>query len=177
MVRQLLCLPGVTPPPAPADGAAALFTFFRATVAALRPACDATIPAITTSLDEVMHATESSTQRALEQTEVLGGHLGRLAETLARLEGHLATEPESRAAWSDAVQACLAMAPAVTAIVRAMEFRDPAARSLRDAVESTRSLHERFGEVLALLNVPAPVEPASPPVAPSPFRAPAGARR
>jgi hypothetical protein len=83
---------------------------------------------------------------------VLSGHLGRLAETLTRLEAHVSIEREGRAAWSDAVEACLAMTPAVKGIVRAMEFREPAAEKLRDAVESAEALRARFAEVLALVN-------------------------
>jgi hypothetical protein len=131
-----------------------MFEFFRAAVSALRPASVTTLPAISATLDEVTRATESSTQRALEQAELLGGHMGRLAETLTRLEAHVSTEREGRAAWSDAVQACLAMAPAVTAIVRAMEFRDPAGQDLRELSESVRAMRQRFGEVLALLEAP-----------------------
>jgi maltooligosyltrehalose synthase len=150
-----------------------MFRFFRETVSALRPACSATLPSITATVDEVARATQSSTQRALEQTEVLSGHLGRLAETLTRLEAHVSIEREGRAAWSEAVEACLAMTPAVRAIVRAMEFRDPAGERLRDAIQSAETLRGRFAEVLALLNVQPGPEPVPQQVAPSPFRAPA----
>jgi hypothetical protein len=141
-------------PLASTDAATAMFTFLRAAVTAIRPASATTLPAIAASLDEVTRATEASAQRALEQAELLGGHLGRLAETLTRLESHVEPEPESRAAWSDAVEACLAMAPAVTAIVRALEFRAPAGRGLQDAVESVRAMQRQFAEVLALLQAP-----------------------
>ena len=176
-----------------------MFNFFRAAVAAIRPASATTLPSIAGSLQELDRATEASTQRAIEQTELLSFHLGHLAEMLTRLERHVSDEPESRAAWSDAVQACLAMPPAVSAIVRAMEYRDPAGQELRTAGESIEALRRGFEDVLALLTVPpvatVPVpEPApTPPVAapatplpritppskaaPSPFRAPAAVAR
>lgn len=150
-----------------------MFNFFRAAVSALRPAYDTTLPSIVAALDEVSQATGASTQRTLEQTEILTGCTGRLAEILTRLEAHVSTEPEGRAAWAEAVQACLAMAPAVAAIVAAMEFRDPAGHRLRDALDSAGTLRARFREVLAMVNAQTAPEPPAPPTAPSPFRAPA----
>src|SRR5688572_26393978 len=122
------------------DPTAAMFNFFRAAVAAIRPASATTLPSIAGSLQELDRAIEASTQRAVEQTELLSFHLGHLAEMLTRLERHVSDEPEGRAAWSDAVQACLAMPPAVNGIVRAMEYRDPAGQELRKVGESIEAL-------------------------------------
>jgi hypothetical protein len=144
----------MAPTLAPPDAATAMFTFLRAAVSAMRPATATTLPSLAANLEEAVRATESSAQRALEQAELLSGHLGRLAETLARLESHVSTEPESRAAWSDAVQACLTMAPAVAAIVRALEFRDPTGQRLEGVAESVRAMRQQFDEVLALLDAP-----------------------
>jgi hypothetical protein len=139
---------------APTDPTTALFDFLRAAVMAIRPAAATTLPALASSLDETRRATESSTQRALEQAEVLGALVGRLADALSRVQDHLPLEPGTRTAWSEAVEACLAIAPAVSAIVRALEFREGAAQNLGQALDSTRALQASFEDVLARLSPP-----------------------
>jgi hypothetical protein len=131
-----------------------MFAFLRAAVGAMRPACGETLPALTASLEEVTRVTEASKQRALEQAQQLATHIGRVAETLTALEHHVSPETESRAAWTTAVKACLEMAPAVTAVVRASEYQEPTGDRLRDAAESVEAMRQRFAEVLALLEAP-----------------------
>jgi hypothetical protein len=131
-----------------------MFTFLRAAVGAMRPACGETLPSVSASLEEVTRATQSTKQQALEQAQQLATHIGKVAETLAVLEHHVSMEAESRAAWSTAVKACLDMAPVVTAVVRASEYREPTGDRLRDAVESLETMRQRFTEVLALLEPP-----------------------
>jgi hypothetical protein len=46
------------------------------------------------------------------------------------------------------------MAPAVTAVVRASEYREPTGERLRAAAESIETMRQRFAEVLALLEAP-----------------------
>ena len=139
---------------APPDAATAMFTFLRAAVGAMRPACGDTLPLVSAGLEEVTRATESSKQRALEQAQQLATHIGKVAETLAALEHHVLPEAESRAVWTAAVKACLDMAPVVTAVVRASEYREPTGDRLRDAAESIETMRQRFAEVLALLEPP-----------------------
>lgn len=133
----------------------------RAGAEILGTACSESLPALASTLNAMIQATEVAAQRVLDQADRLGAGRTELCAALQRLEPFVdQSTAEARGACQALIDAVRTVSACIEPLVSSMEFQDLTAQHLRASIEAVDGLRDRLTELLGLCDAPlaAPAE-------------------